>query len=305
MLALGGMTQPPGDHWIKCIATNSNIRGVAIQATELARDLARRHHLKGPGAQGMAEAAMGALMVASFCKQGERINLNIQGNGRFQQALVDAYPDGSARGYVVERSKPISMAASLEKPMGPWGDGVLSVLRTKHGEGKQPYIGTVPLVTGYLAKDLTFYWLQSEQIPSAVGLVVNWDSNEITGAGGFLVQALPGASAQEIQTIEQHIHEIQSLADHVARNGDPLALLSQIFQSTGFSIMERQPIRFECPCSWERVERALALVGVAELKAMLEQEGVAVVRCDFCAKEYSVDHEGLSRLIEAGTPTQN
>lgn len=290
--------------WIKCIATHGNIRGVALEATELVQEMVSLHDVKGDVAQALGESVVGALMIASYCKAGERVNLNIRGSAFIQQALVDAHPDGTVRGYVVEREfKPGQVDTTAN--FGPWGDGVLSVLRTKTGDRERPYIGTVPLVTGYLAKDLTFYWLQSEQIPSAVGIAVKVDGDKVIAAGGFLVQAMPGATAEELQEIEQHINEIQSLAGRLTSDSDPVRLLSQIFQSMAFILIEEKPLRFQCRCSLERVERALTLVGVSELQDMLEKQQGASVRCDFCTKQYIFDAERLKRLIESASDTSN
>jgi molecular chaperone Hsp33 len=287
------------DRWVKCISAHGNVRGVAIDATSLVGKLAGLHGAQGVYSQGLGEAVMAALATASYCRQGERVNLNIQGSGYFRQALVDAAPDGTVRGYVIERDA--SKVELGKKPaLGPWGAGTLSVLRTKDVEQKQPYIGTVPLVTGHLAKDMTFYWSQSEQINTAVGLGVNLseDGKTVLQAGAFMVQAMPGASSEEVSQIEGHIHEIGSLGELLSQNSDPTVLLSQIFQSSAFMIVEERDLEFRCTCSWERVNRALTLVGAAELRAMLAQEQAAVVRCDFCTKEYTVDASMLEALIE-------
>lgn len=282
------------DQWIKCISTQGNIRGVAINATELVQTIADRHLLQGSMIQALGETVMGALLVASYCKPGERVNLNVRGSGLVKQALADAYPEGTVRGYVIENQTPVHS----KEETGPWGSGLLSILKTRDEEAGKPYIGTVPLITGFLPKDLSFYWAQSEQIPSAVGLAVNFEGNKVISAGGFLVQALPGASPLEVQTIEQHIHEIQSLASSFATDGDPLHLLSQIFQSTAFVIIDKKPVTFKCNCSWERVERALVLIGAQELQDILTQNKEIIVRCDFCAHEYQVSLSELKRLIK-------
>jgi molecular chaperone Hsp33 len=299
------VTQSSTDRWMKCISTQGNIRGVAIQATELVQEMADRHQLKGRAIQGLGEAVMSALLVASYCRVGQRVNLNVQGSGAFKQALVDAYPDGTVRGYLIERSEASSppSAAHAQEETGPWGEGYLSVLRTRETEpgGRpevKPYIGTVPLLTGHLAKDLSFYWVQSEQIPSAVGLAVNLEGDRVLSAGGFLVQALPGASAMEVRALEHHIHEIESLARTVAKDASPIHLLSQIFQSTAFVVVEERSLRFQCNCSWERVQRALVLLGVAELEAILKEDQVAVVKCDFCSMDYRLSESELRALID-------
>ena len=294
------IVEEKNDRWMKCISTHGNIRGVAIKATDLIQKMADRHQLKGPEVQGFGEAIIGALLVASYCKQGQRINLNIQGSGLFKQALIDAYPEGMVRGYVIaqDSSQPIGEEAS---EFGPWGEGFLSVLRSQDDRseaGKQPYIGTVPLLTGHLAKDLSFYWVQSEQIPSAVGLSVTMSGDRVESAGGFLVQALPGASPLEVRAIEQHIHEIHSLPELLKREPPLIHLLSQIFQSSAFMIVEEKKLAFRCDCSWERVQKALVLIGAEELNAILTEEKTATVKCDFCGTEYNVDEATLGQLIQ-------
>ncbi len=285
--------------WIKCISTHGNLRGVALQASDVVRDLTDRHGLKGMGSRGLGEAAVAALLVASSCRQGERVNLNIQGSGFFQQGLVDAYPEGIVRGYVVERPGAHSEEfLRIAGDLGPWGTGILSVLRTRLEEANRPYIGTVPLVTGHLAKDMTFYWVQSEQIPSSVGIAINLDEDgRISSAGGFLIQALPGASIAEVKEVEVHIQEIQSLAERIAHEENPIHLLSQIFQSTAFMVVDERPLRFECNCSWTRVERALTLLSGSDLRAIIRDDGKASVRCDFCASEYLVEAAMIEKMI--------
>jgi molecular chaperone Hsp33 len=259
--------------------------------------MAQKHGLSGAGARGLGEAVLGSLLLASYCKPGERVNLNVQGSGRLKQAIVDAYPEGVVRGYVIERPEGALRAASPERE-GPWGQGVLSVLKTKNEEGGKPYIGTVPLITGHLAKDLSFYWYQSEQIPSSVGLAVETGpDDQVTTAGAFLVQAMPGASDTDLKAIEAHINDIQGLAKEFAHNADPMSLLSALFQDTAFVVLEERPIRFECNCSEKRVERTLVLLGVEELRQMLKEDNKAVVRCDFCTKEYVIGAADLERMI--------
>ena len=286
------------DRWIKCVSTHGNIRGVAIQATHLVQSISELHQLSEIGAKGLGESIIGGLLISSFCKGGERINLNVRGSGHYQQALVDAYPNGTVRAYLSERPSE-EILKGKKQDSGPWGSGLISVLRTKDGESKQPYIGTVPMITGHLAKDLSFYWVQSEQIPSAVGLVTQVQNGRVVSAGGFLVQAMPGATSAEIATIESHIHELHGLPGELIQNSDPIHLLSKIFQSTAFIIVEEKPLKFVCNCSWDRVERALTLVGPQELKAMLAEDHQATVKCDFCTKEYLVDAAKLEQMISS------
>ena len=277
--------------WVKCISTEGHIRGVAIHATGLVQELAKMHQLKGVQAKGLGEAVMSALLLASYCKGEQKINLNIQGSGHFKQALVDAYPNGAVRGYVVPRE-----IVELPEGTGPWGAGLLSVLRTSDEAGRAPYIGTVPLLTGHLAKDMSFYWVQSEQVPTAVGLAVHCENDNVVSARAFLIQALPGADSETLRTIERHVNEIQ-LLDDLNEKSSPVHVLSQIFQSTAFMIIEEKPLKFECNCSLEKVQRALLLLGADELRSIHREEKSTTLHCDFCTTDYQVGTAALEKLI--------
>jgi molecular chaperone Hsp33 len=284
----------PSNRWVKCLSSHGNIRGVAIQATQLISEMARIHGIRGTPAVCLGEAVLGALLVASNSKGSERVNLNIQATGPVRQALVDAHPDGTARGYV------ITSETAPEIVRGTWGEGLMSVLRTKTENHHQPYIGTVPLITGHLAKDLSFYWVQSEQIPSAVGISVQVDSDgKVETASGFLVQAMPGATAQEIRLIENQINHLQTLAGEFAGGSEPTQLLARIFSDSSFMLLEERQLGFACSCSRERVSRALTLVGATELESMLNEDGRASVRCDFCNESYDFEREQLIELIKS------
>jgi len=287
------------DIWQKCISKSGTLRGVAISCNDLARALGDVHHLVGEPAQAFGESLVAGFILSSYCKAGERMNLNIKGDGGAKQALVDAYPDGTIRGYLVPNEDPVYPNRDLTGE-GPWGRGTLSVLRKRDDQpGAEAYVGTVPLITGHLAKDLTFYWSQSEQVQSAVGIAVNLDSaGKIQSAGGFLVQAMPGATDEEIREIETQVTHIPNLAKEIAAGREPLYILSSIFQNMEFMVLERKDLRAQCTCSEARMRRALTLVGVAELQAMIDEVGEAVVKCDFCETEYRASADDLRKMIE-------
>lgn len=284
--------------WLKCISSDGTVRGMAIQATDLLKGMAARHQLHGRGAKGLGEAVMSALLIAGYCKEGERINLNIQAKGVLSQAVIDAYPRGAVRGYLTERTAPLP---DLDPAVtGPWGSGLLSVLRTRDKVGESPFIGTVPLITGHLAKDLAFYWHQSEQVPSAVGLAVNLKDHEIGSAGAFLIQAMPGATDAMLKKITSQIVSSGDFAAEIADHTEPVSVLSRIFQDVGFSKLEEKALEFRCNCSRERVTRALALLGKEELSEMAGEGKHAEVKCDFCNTEYQLSPGELEKLIASG-----
>ncbi len=283
----------PSDKWVKCISSSGTIRAVAIRANETANFMAKRHQLNEIGTKAFTESLIAGLILSSYCKSGEKVNLNIKGSGWCTQAIIDANADAEVRGYVVSRDP---AEVKLAKKIGPWGIGLLSVLRTKTEEA-QPYIGTVPLLTGHLAKDLTFYWLQSEQVQSAVGIEVVMHEGLVTHAEGFLIQAMPGATDADILMIEDHLKKLHQFDSESMQRSTPVNLLSYLLEHQSFSLLEEKPIIFKCSCSVERVKRSLTLIGTDELSAMLNESKDVEVMCEFCSEKYVFSTDMIRSLL--------
>ncbi len=273
--------------WTKYLGDQNNLRVVVIEAVALVQELMDRHQLSDVAGAGLGEAAVGILMMASAQKDGNRLNLSIRGDGLLKQVVVDAYPEGHVRGYVLENNK----EPNIEN-VGPWGRGILSVLYTKYEESDQPYIGTVPLLTGHLAQDLTHFWLQSAQLPSIVGLDVQVQSGRVSKADGFLIQTLGNASDDERRIVYSLADRIQQMTEAIGPSKNALEVLGEAMPSLKFSLVEDSQLRFECSCSYERVERALILTGADELQSMIDKGEPVKAHCEFCNTEYEflVEH---------------
>ncbi len=281
------------DKWIKCIAKGGNIQATAISAHGLIETARLKHNLGVQEITALGESMLASLLLASTCRQGERINLSVKGDHFLKQVIVDAYPSGIVRGFIDTRKS----FPELDTSKGPWQNGLLYVMRIKTDQ-KDPYIGIVPNVTGHLAKDVTYYLSQSEQIPSAVGLVVNVNSEKkVTSAGAFLVQVMPGATMQEIKMIENNINSMGALASKLVENENPTVLLGQVFNDMIFTLLEERPLRFECSCSRDRVKEALMLFGIAELSDIIQKEGGTTVHCDFCSQDFKFNVTELEEII--------
>jgi len=284
------------DKWVKCISSTGTIRAVAITAIDIANRIAERHGTSEIGSIAQTEALIASLILSSYCKGGEKVNLNIQASGWCHQAIFDANSEAEVRGYIRERPQE---EVHLARNIGPWGIGLLSVLRTKFDEA-QPYIGTVPLLTGRLPKDLTFYWHQSEQVRSAVGIEVLVEDGKVTMAEGFLIQAMPGATDQDIGLIEEHLKKLHEYGSDSTQRSTPLNLLAYLLEHQSFSVLEEKPLVFKCPCSIERVKRSLILVGPQELKSMADEKKDVEIQCDFCSEKYIFNPEMIRSLISGG-----
>lgn len=281
--------------WTKYLSDQSNIRAVVVEASSVVQELIDRHKTSDIGGQGLGEACIGLLLIASAQKDGNRLNLSIRGDGLIRRAVVDAYPEGTVRGYITENSK----NAETEN-LGPWGRGMLSVLYTKYEETDQPYIGTVPLLTGHLAQDLTHFWLQSAQLPSVVGLNVKVKAGKVVKAFGLLIQTLGNATADDRRIILSLGTDIQKITESLGPSKKSDEILAEAMPGKTFSVIEDSRLTFQCKCSEERVERALLLTGAEELQSMIDANEPVSAHCEFCNTEYKISVERLKILKKVG-----
>jgi molecular chaperone Hsp33 len=284
--------------WRKYLSQPGNIRLVAIEAGDLVAQLCKQQKLAGPAQKGYAEAVIGALLIASAHKSNESINLNAQGSGLYKQSIIDASPEGKVRGFLIEQEDPLLRTYGAEGHNGPWGSGVLSILHTKNYEGKHPYTGMVPISTGYLDQAINEYYRDSEQLASLIGLSVAYEEGAVLSARGALVQALGGATAEELEALTHlDLTQMQSLA---ALSGDFDAFAieaSRLLGNRNFQTVETAPLTAFCTCSQERIERALLLTGFeATLEALADDE-VMTITCDFCRTEYKLAAERVHALF--------
>jgi len=163
---------------------------------------------------------------------------------------------------------------------------------------KEPYRGSVPIVSGELGEDFTYYFASSEQTPSAVGLGVLVESDgSVRHAGGFILQLMPGVEEKAVDRLEQRLREMPHLTSLLDRGETPESILRYLTDG-GVQMLDSMPIVFRCQCSRERVERTLVSMGEEELAALIEEDGKAEVTCHFCNSAYEFDRSALERLLE-------
>jgi molecular chaperone Hsp33 len=284
--------------WNKWLTDIGNIRVVSLEGTALMHELCAQQTLDGLGQQGYADAVIGSLLIASAHKSNESINMNAQGSGPFRQAIIDASPEGRVRGFLIEQKDASMHTFGEHGTNGPWGSGILSILYTKNFEGKMPYTGMVPISTGFLDDAINDYFRDSEQLVSKVGLHVESSGREILAARGALVQALGGASDQELDTIRA-LTLIQ-MRDLARDAGDPEKFEAKARSLIGGGTLkkvEERDLEAFCNCSQERIERAFKLTGERDIVEALGQDQFLSVTCDFCRKEYRVSAERIKALF--------
>lgn len=206
---------------------------------------------------------------------------------------MDADARGEVRGYVgnPDVDLPLNAVGKLDVAGAVGTDGFLYV--TKDLGLKEPYSGSIPIISGELAEDFTYYFAKSEQTPSAVALGVLVDVDyTVKTAGGFIVQLLPGLTDKEISEIEQRLSQIPPITTLLER-GEDLESILKTFAPDVQILERREDVRFQCKCSRDRVERTMISLGRAELESLLEEEGRAELVCHFCNEKYQFTGDDL------------
>jgi molecular chaperone Hsp33 len=165
---------------------------------------------------------------------------------------------------------------------------------------RHPYVGTVELVSGEVGEDLAHYLARSEQVPSAVGIGVFVAAHgEVAAAGGYMVQLLPAVDADVVTRLEAVIRDLPHPTT-MLRNGDsPERILDRIFGTGEYDVLDRTPVRFACPCSRDRAERAILLLGDSPISELIEQSratGSTELNCEFCRERYLFSTAELEQL---------
>ena len=159
------------------------------------------------------------------------------------------------------------------------------------------FSGQVPLVSGELGEDFTYYFATSEQVPSSVGVgvLVNPDDT-ILAAGGFIFQLMPGTPESIISKLEERLKTIEPISKLIERGLTPEQILEELFGKEQVKVLETMPVGFECNCSKERFANAIVGLGAAEINAMIEEDGQAEAHCHFCNEKYLFSSDELEEL---------
>ena len=276
------------DYIIRATAAEGQVRAFAATTRDMVED-AKNAHNTSP----VATAALGRLLTAGammgVMMKGEKdlLTLRIECQGPIQGLLVTSNAQGDVKGYAFNPDVMLPPSEKGKLDVGKALDlGVLSVI--KDIGLKEPYVGQTILVTSEIAEDLTYYFANSEQVPSSValGVLMNKD-NTVRQAGGFIIQLLPGASDEIIDKLEQRLGEITSITSLLDAGKTPEEILDYLLGDFGLEILDKIPTRFHCDCEKSRVEKALISVGRRELQEMIDDGKEIEVSSHFCGKLYT------------------
>ena len=288
------------DRVVSAVAPGSGLAFAAVVATRSVAEMRDRHD-----SSPTATAAMGRLLAASALfgislAPREWVTLRISGDGPLGTLgadcrLLDEETLG-ARGYAAHPLADLPPNALGKADVaGIVGSGTLHV--TKSYAIGQPYNGVVPLTSGEIAEDVAFYLANSEQIPSVVALGVLMGPEGVRAAGGLMAQVLPGADSGAVDRLEERARSLRPIARSIAEGTDAWGLLALLAGEETLRSRHELALRFACPCTLERVERALVGLGEETLAEIAASGESTEAFCDFCRERYVIEASAIARLV--------
>ena len=285
-------------------AADGTVRCMSAVTTNLVAEAARRHDLWPTVAAALGRTLTGALLLASSLKELDRLTVQIVSDGPIGGITAEANAQGQVRGYV---RNPEAHAPYNEKGKfdvrAVVGEGMFYVTHESGydvGLYREPYRGSVPLVSGEIAEDFAYYLTKSEQIPSAVMLGVHLQPNApyVSAAGGLIIQIMPGADEKTIGRIESTVSKMPQATIMIREGASPADLLRAALGPIDFEILDEKPVSFACPCSYERAVSMISSIDRAELESMLREDKGAVMTCHFCNEAYRLSEDELESIIQ-------
>ncbi len=288
------------DKITRFLAYEGRISIMCADTTNLIEE-ARKIHDLSP----LASAAFGrlitmaSLMGVEMKDKDDSLTLQIKGNGPIGTMLVVSNNIPEVKGYVVNPhvDLPLNEFGKLDVGGAVGQDGHIYVI--KDIGLKEPYIGISPLTSGEIAEDFANYFVNSEQRQVAVSLGVLVDKNGVRRAGGYLINAMPDSTDEDISNIEKAIFEAGAISKLLDKE---LSLKEIAIKVTGDKnvrvIQDDIEPKYKCNCSKKKMGEGVITIGKEELEKIINEDGKAELICHFCNKRYKFSKEELEKLLE-------
>ena len=288
------------DYLVRGMTMDGFVKVVAIRSTGIVRRGAEIHKTTPNATAALGRSLTAAAMMGNMQKvENGSMTLQIRGGGPIGTITVVSDATGNVRGCVTEPRVPLveKFPGKLDVGATVGVDGTLTVIRDL--QMKEPYIGSVELVSGEIGDDVTAYFAQSEQTPTAcaLGVLVDRDTS-VKVAGGYLIQLLPGAPDDVIDRVEAGIRRAGAVTTMLEQGLTPEDILGQVLGDLGVLFMETTEVSYLCYCSRERVEGALISLGREELASIMAEGNAFPVECQFCDTVYSFTPEDIGELLK-------
>ncbi len=289
------------DRIVKGMAKGEPLLVVGVQSTGMAERAKTIHGTLPTASAALGRALSGAALLSAFLKEGQRVMIQIAGDGPLRGIIAESDWRGRVRGYVRRPCVHLGVRDGKLDVGRAVGRGTLTVL--KDLGLREYYRGTVPLSTGEIASDIAYYLSASEQIPAAVSLGVYVEpDNSVSASGGFLVHPLPGCAPGLIEELEDRLQNVRPVTEMIREGMSPRKMLEEAV-GRQVDVREEKEVTYFCSCTRERMQDALVTLGPGDLCSMARRGKDAMVRCEFCHTTYVVTRAELTFLAEEAAAT--
>lgn len=294
------------DLLVRGTAADGNVRCMAAVTTNLVAEAVARHRTSPTVSAAFGRVLTGSLLLGSGLKELDRLTVQIVCDGPIGGITAEVKEQGRVRGYVRNPEADASLNHAGKFDVSTViGNGTFYVTHESGydiGLYREPYRGSVPIISGEIAEDFAHYLTKSEQIPSAVMLGVLMRARTegelfVEAAGGLMIQILPGADPRVVAIIEETVRSAPHTTTMIREGASSEDLLRTALGNIQFEVLEERLVEFSCSCSYERAASLISSIDAHELNAMLREDGGAAMTCHFCNETYRFNAEELERMI--------
>lgn len=283
------------DYLLKALALSERVRVYVTRTTEMTNDAIAKHDLWPSAASVLGKTMTIGAMMGAMLKGEEALTIKIDGNGPVGVVTVDANAKCEVRGYVESPHVHFSKQNKIDDVYTLGYNGYIDVI--KDLKLKDLFTSSIPLETGDLAKDFTYYFTCSEQVPSAISLGSSFDvDNRCTVCGGIIIQLLPNALEEDIEFIEKRLDLLSNMSTLLTQYENLEEIIKLVFEED-YVILEKVNVKFHCPCTKNNITGIIMTLGQEQLQEILDTDKKAEVICHYCNTHYTYDEDDLKELI--------
>ncbi len=287
------------DYIVRAMSKDGFVKAVGIVSTHIAERARQIHHTTPTATAALGRALTAASIMGNMQKvENGSVTLQFKGGGPLGTVLAVSDATGNVRGYVQNPHIALleKYAGKLDVGAAVGTDGMLTVIRDL--QMKEPYVGSVELVSGEIADDVTAYFAQSEQTPTACGLgVLVAPDQSVQVSGGYLVQLLPGAPEDVINKLEIGIMNAGAVTGMLNGGMTPEQMLQAVMENFEIEFLETTPVCYQCYCTRDRVTATLISLGKEELQSIINDGETIHVECQFCDADYAFTPEEIRQIL--------
>ncbi|MBP1970389.1 molecular chaperone Hsp33 [Virgibacillus natechei] len=285
------------DYLVKATTHQGMVRAYAAISTNTVEEVCRRQDTWATATAALGRTVTITAMMGAMLKGEETITVKMEGDGPVGVIIADGNANGETRGYITNPHVDFDLNdhGKLDVARAVGTSGSLRVI--KDLGLKDYFTGEVPIISGEIGEDFTYYFAHSEQTPSAVGagVLVNPD-HSVLASGGFIIQVMPGADEELINELEEQIQSFPAISSLIQEGNSPEEILQRLFPDEEVKMLEQLPLVFKCKCSRDRIEQAISGLGAKEIQSMIEEDHGAEASCHFCNEVYRFTEDELELL---------